>query len=55
MPSRVALLEPGGRPFNNIYEHGWREGTEHVAVFVVFHVDRFDPDAVLSIKDVVVR
>ena len=51
----VRSLEPDGRPFRNIYEHGWREGTEHVAAFVVFHVDRFDPGAVLSISDVVVR
>ena len=51
----VRSLEPDGRPFFNIYEHGWREGTERVAAFLVFHVDRFDPGAHLSIRDVVVQ
>jgi hypothetical protein len=48
-------LESAGKPFVNVYEHGWREGTERVAAFVVFHVDAFEPGAVLSIKDVVVE
>jgi hypothetical protein len=48
-------LESDGKPFMNVYEHGWREGTERVAAFIVFHVDDFDPGAVLSIKDVVVE
>jgi hypothetical protein len=51
----VRSLEPNGRPFVNVYEHGWREGTEQVAAFLVFHVDRFDPGARLAIRDVVVR
>lgn len=51
----VQSLEPDGLPFNNIYEHGWRQGTEHVAAIVRFHVDRFDPGGVLSITNVVVR
>jgi hypothetical protein len=51
----VGSLEPDGRPFVNVYEHGWREGTERVAAFLLFHVDRFDPGATLSIRDVDVR
>jgi hypothetical protein len=39
----------------NIYEHGWRAGTERVAAVLVFEVFRFDPGATLSIRDVVVR
>jgi len=48
-------LEPDGQPFNNIREHGRREGIEHVAAVLRFHVDRFDPGGVLSITNVVVR
>jgi len=48
----VRSLEPDGRAFGNVYEHGWREGTERVAAFLLFHVDRFDPGATLSIRDV---
>ena len=44
-----------GRMIRNIYEHGWREGAEPVEVFLVFDVFRFDPGAVLSIKNVLVR
>ena len=44
-----------GKPIWNIYEHGWREGTEGVEAVLVFDVFRFDPGAVLSIADVVVR
>lgn len=51
----VQSLEPDGLPFNNIYEHGWRPGTEHVAAVLRFHVDRFDPGGVLSITNVVVK
>lgn len=51
----VRSLEPDGRPFRNLYEHGWRDGTERVAAFLLFHVDRFDPGATLSIRDVVVE
>ena len=39
----------------NLYEHGWRSGTERVAAFLVFDVTHFDPGATLSIRDVVVR
>lgn len=44
-----------GRPITNIYEHGWRAGTERAAAVLVFDVVRFDAGAALSIRDVVVR
>jgi len=48
-------VRAGGRPIQNIYEHGWREGTELVEAVLVFDVFRFDPGAKLSIANVVVR
>jgi len=42
-------------PISNIYEHGWREGTERVEAILVFDVFHVDPGATLSIRDVVVR
>jgi hypothetical protein len=44
-----------GKPIWNIYEHGWREGTERVEAVLVFDVFHVDPGATLSIRDVVVR
>ena len=44
-----------GKPIRNIYEHGWREGTELVEAVLVFDVFHVDPGATLSIRDVVVR
>jgi hypothetical protein len=44
-----------GKPFQNYYDHGWREGTERVEAILIFNVFRFEPGAVLSIADVVVR
>ena len=44
-----------GKPFQNYYDHGWRDGTERVEAILTFDVFRFDPGAVLSIADVVVR
>jgi hypothetical protein len=53
---RVRLeVRADGRPIQNIYEHGWREGTELVEAVLVFDVVHFDPGAKLSITDVVVR
>ena len=62
-PPDITILDGGvslevradGRPIQNIYEHGWREGTELVEAVLVFDVFRFDPGAKLSIADVVVR
>jgi hypothetical protein len=44
-----------GKPIQNIYEHGWREGVEGVEAVLAFDVFRFDPGATLSIQDVVVQ
>jgi hypothetical protein len=44
-----------GKPHGNLYEHGWRQGTELVEAVLVFDVFRFESGAVLSITDVVVR
>jgi hypothetical protein len=52
---RIRSLEPDGRPFDNKYDHGWREGVERIDVFIVFDVRRFEPGAVFRIEDVVVR
>jgi hypothetical protein len=51
----VRSLEPDGRPFDNYYRHGWRDGTERIEAVLVFEVSRSEPGAVLSIADVVVR
>ena len=51
----IDSLEPDGKPFDNVYAHGWRKGTERVKPYVVFHVDAFEPGAILSIKDVIVE
>lgn len=51
----VRSLEPDGKPFDNYYLHGWREGIERVEAIVVFDVLWFRPGADLSIRDVVVR
>jgi len=50
----IESLEPDGKPFDNVYAHGRREGVERVAADLVFHVDRFEPCAVLPIRDVLV-
>lgn len=59
IPDRRVSLEvrstADGRPIRNIYEHGWREGAEPVEVVLVFEVFRYDPGAVLSIRNVLVR
>ena len=51
----VRSLEPDGKPFDNYYLHGWREGVERVEAVLVFEVTRFEPGAILSVEDVVVR
>jgi hypothetical protein len=48
-------LEPGGKPFQNYYEHGWRPGVERIDVVLAFQVLWFKKGAVLNIRDVVVR
>lgn len=51
----VRSLEPDGRPFDNIYLHGTREGLERVAAVLRFDVLWFEPGADLGIRDLVVR
>lgn len=51
----IRSLEPDGRPFDNYYTHGWREGVEHIEAVLVFEVRRFDAGAGLVIRDIVVR
>ena len=52
---RIRSLEVDGKPFDNVYEHGWRSGRERIEAVLVFGVSRFDPGAVLRIRDVVVE
>jgi hypothetical protein len=51
----IRSLEPDGRPFQNAYEHGWRDGLERIEAVLVFEVRRFDPGASLEVVEVVVR
>jgi hypothetical protein len=51
----IRSLEPDGRPFDNVYEHGWRDGLERVEAVLLFDVKRFDPGATVEVRDVVVR
>lgn len=45
----------GGGPFENVYEHGWRAGTENVDVTLTYDVAWFEPGATFTIVDVLVR
>lgn len=47
--------EPDGQPFDNVYQHGWRQGVEHVSAILVYEVLHATPDASFQIRDVVVR
>lgn len=51
----IRSLEPDGRPFQNAYEHGWRDGLERIEAVLVFEVRRFDPGASLEVVEVEVR
>lgn len=51
----IRSLDDGGNPIRNIYEHGWRPGTERVQAVLVFDVASFDAGATLGVKDIVVR
>jgi len=48
-------LEQDGRPFDNLYRHGWRPGVERFAAFLVFDVRRYSPGAVMELRDISVR
>ena len=52
---RVVLTDPDAPSFDNYYAHGWHPGTEEMAVTLEFDVTRFDPGAVLAIRDLAVR
>jgi hypothetical protein len=64
-PAGVTIIEGGvrlevrslvdGRILWNVFEHGWRDGTEPVEAVLIFDVFRFDPGAVLAIRSVVVE
>jgi hypothetical protein len=45
----------GGRPFENIYEHGWHPGTERVHATLTFSVESYEPGAVLEVIGISVR
>ena len=51
----LEVIGNDGLPLRNIYEHGWRPGTERVHVRLVFTVESFEPGASLEITNVVVR
>lgn len=51
---RVDSLDDG-RPFFNIYEHGWHPGTERVRATLTFTVESYDPGAVLEVTNILVR
>ena len=47
--------DPDGPPLWNAYETGWQEGTRRVEAFIRFEVVEFEPGAVLSLREIVVR
>jgi hypothetical protein len=51
----IRSLEPDGRPFDNYYTHGWRQGVERIEAVLRFDVLWFEPEADLGIRNVVVR
>jgi hypothetical protein len=52
---RLEVLGEDGEPLVNIYDHGWRTGTETVRVRLVFTVESFDPGTTLVFTGIVVR
>jgi hypothetical protein len=51
----LVVAGPDGKPISNVYEQGWRDGTETVQVSLKFSVAGFEPGAVIRVRDVVVR
>jgi hypothetical protein len=45
-------LERGGKPFENMYVHGWRDGVERVRAVLRFDVLWFRPGAALELRNV---
>jgi hypothetical protein len=48
----VRSLERGGKPFENMYVHGWRDGVERVRAVIRFDVLWFRPGATLELRNV---
>jgi hypothetical protein len=48
-------LDPAGRPFLNVYEHGWTPGVEEVRVVLRFEVIQHEPGAIVPVRDASVR
>lgn len=51
----VTSEDPSRPPFENTHQHGWYPGVEDVSVALEFTILQFDPGAVISIADVLVR
>jgi hypothetical protein len=51
----IRSAEPGGKPFDNLYERGWHDGVEEVVAVIAFDVTSFQPGAVLQLRDLVVE
>jgi hypothetical protein len=52
---RILSTTPGAKPFLNLYDHGWHDGTEEVAVDLVFDILEFQRGATLQIRGLVVE
>jgi hypothetical protein len=52
---QIESLEPDGRPFDNYYIHGRRQGVERFRATLRFTVLSFEPGAVLSLEGIFVR
>jgi hypothetical protein len=51
----VEPLDPAGRPFLNVYEHGWTPGVEEVRAVLQFEVVQHETGAILPVRDASVR
>jgi hypothetical protein len=52
---RIDSLEADGRPFDNSYVHGRRDGLERFRAWVEFEIEDFNPGAAFTLTDIVVR
>ena len=52
---RVESLEADGRPFDNYYLHGRREGVERVRAWIEFEIEAFKPGSALTFVGIAVR
>jgi hypothetical protein len=51
----LVVSGPDGKPIWNVYEQGWRDGTESVQVRLKFSIASFEPGSVIRVRDVIVR